>query len=225
MLFTLCGRVNSVNTAGMMEEMANRPYHHGALETALVDAAVLAVEEGGIDAIAIRDLSRSIGVSPSAAYRHFPSREHLQARVGQVGRERLGEALISARDAVATTRSAQRRAIERFEAVGRAYVEFAISNPRLFEAAFARCDALPPGPDEPDAWQVLMDGVEEMIDAGAIPPARRADAPLIAWSSVHGLSNILIASTVPPEMAEVTARRAHDRAIDHVLKGVLRSIS
>lgn len=225
MPFTLGLSVNSVNTAGMMESMTERPYHHGALDTALVDAGVTAVRKGGMEAVVLRDLARSVGVSPSAAYRHFPSKEHLDARISQVGREQLGEALITARDSVTGTRATAKRAVDQFAAIGRAYVDFALENPRLFEAAFARYDAPPPDADDPDAWRVLVNGVDQMIEAGAIPSERRLDAPLIAWSSVHGLSVILTASAVPPIHDEQADRSVHREAIDRVLAGVLRAIS
>ena len=57
--------------------MSEKPYHHGALEAALTDAALHFVQTSGIEALTLRDLARTLGVSPSAAYRHFPSRDHL----------------------------------------------------------------------------------------------------------------------------------------------------
>lgn len=202
--------------------MSDRPYHHGALEAALVDAAVAAVRAGGLGALVVRDLARSIGVSPSAAYRHFPSRDHLQARVAQVGREELARSLLAARDVVTARGSKVGRAERRLTAIGRAYVGFALDNPNLFDAAFARCDVGAPTPDDPDAWQVLVDVVDELVDAGGVPTSQRNDAPLIAWASVHGLATILTASVTPPTLDAM----AHaTRAVDAVVDGVVRAIS
>ena len=170
----------------------------------------------------MRDLARSVGVSPSAAYRHFPSRDHLQARVAQIGREELARSLLAARDAVAARGSKAARAERRLTAIGRAYVGFAVDNPFLFDAAFARCEVGAPTPDDPDAWQVLVDVVGELVDAGAVPAARRDDAPLIAWASVHGLATILTASVTPTAL-DATAHSAH--AVDAVVDAVVRAIS
>jgi AcrR family transcriptional regulator len=195
----------------------DKPYHHGALESALTDAAMEVVRTSGIGALALRDLARSIGVSPSATYRHFPSRDHLVAHVSQLSREALALAMLAALDNVPTAGGAKRRSVARFEAIGHAYVEFAVEHPTLFEAAFTPCVVEPPRDDEPEAWAVLVDAIDQMAESGAIPAARRKDAPIIAWSGVHGLANILTASIWPPEFAP-------DQEIDAVVKGISRAI-
>lgn len=197
--------------------MAARPYHHGALDTALLDAALDVVREAGIGAVALRDLARTTGVSPSAAYRHFPSRDHLIARVAQIARQMLAAELIAARTPAGQSDDARQRSIEQLEAIGTAYVTFALHHPRLFEAAFVRCDSRPDSPDDPDAWLVLVDAIDCMIDAGAVPEPRRADAPLIAWAGVHGLAQILTASIWPEGVSA-------DHHIDAVVKGLTRAL-
>ena len=167
--------------------MSEKPYHHGDLEAALTNAALDFVQTSGIGALTLRDLARTLGVSPSAAYRHFPSRDHLVSRISQAARESLAQALLEARDAVISNGRAKRRSIERFEAIGRAYVLFATQNPSLFAAAFVLCDVSPSTEDNPSAWSVLVDSVEEMVESGAIPASRRADAPIIAWGVLIGV--------------------------------------
>ena len=198
--------------------MSEKPYHHGALEAALMDAALDFVQTSGIEALTLRDLARTLGVSPSAVYRHFPSRDHLVSRVSQAARESLADALLEARDAVISNGRAKRRSVERFEAIGRAYVVFATQHPSLFAAAFALCDVPPAAEDNPSAWSVLVDSVEEMVVSQAIPASRRADAPIIAWAGVHGLANILTASIWPKGYA-------FDNEIDAVVTGISRAIS
>lgn len=157
-----------------------------------------AVAVDGIGALSLRDIARTVGVSPSATYRHFPSRDHLVAHVSQIAREELARDLILAREQVAATGSRRRRSIRRFEAIGRAYVLFAVDAPNLFEAAFMPCDVQPATNDDPEAWAVLVEAVDEMVSTGAIPSTRRRDAPIIAWSGVHGLATILTSSIWPP---------------------------
>ena len=57
--------------------VAKRPYHHGDLRRVLVEAALQLVEEGGADAVSVREAARRAGVSPGAPFRHFPSRNAL----------------------------------------------------------------------------------------------------------------------------------------------------
>ena len=49
-------------------------YHHGDLAQALVDAGLEVTRAGGPSALTIREVTRRVGVSPNAAYRHFPDR-------------------------------------------------------------------------------------------------------------------------------------------------------
>lgn len=198
--------------------MATRPYHHGSLEAALVDAAHDVVCTNGVSSLSLRDLARHVGVSPSAMYRHFPSRDHLVSRVSQRSREALGHALITARASISSRPGSKRHATEQLEAIGQAYVQFALEHPLQFDAAFTRCDVPPERADEPDAWGVLVDAIEAMIAAGVTPPVRRHDGTMIAWSAVHGLSTILTSSIWPIGLDAT-------REIDAVVKGVVRSLS
>src|SRR5258708_34888361 len=49
---------------------APRPYHHGDLKNAMVDAAVATARRQGPDAGVIRDSARQVGASPHAADPH-----------------------------------------------------------------------------------------------------------------------------------------------------------
>ena len=195
-----------------------RPYHHGSLEQTLTDLAMEVVRQDGLDAMSLRELTRAARVSPSAAYRHFPSRDHLVARVAQRSREALGEALLAAREAVPARRDPKRRATERLRAIGFAYVRFAVENPNLFDAAFTRCDIRPETVDDPDAWSILAETIQEMIDAGAVPPGRAVDGPMIAWAGVHGLSQIMTASVWPDEVSVETMGAP-------VIEGIIRALA
>ena len=88
--------------------MPDKPYHHGSLEQAMLDAAIEVVCSTGITSLSLRELARSIGVSPSATYRHFPSREHLVMRVSQRSREALARDLIAASARIKGTNTKRR---------------------------------------------------------------------------------------------------------------------
>ena len=202
--------------------MTKATYHHGDLETALIGSAMQVVLAEGVGALALRDLARTIGVSPSATYRHFPSRDHLVAALSLRAREELARFMLTARDAVPATGPKPGRSVRRFEAIGHAYVRFALEQQRLFESAFVPTAVPPPAPEDPSAWGVLVDAVDEMASSGAIPNARRADAPLIAWSGVHGLSTILTASGLPSEPG--MHQSDTETMIDAVVSAIVRSL-
>lgn len=196
--------------------MDARPYHHGDLASALVRAGVDAARAGGPGALTLRELAKTVGVSPAAAYRHFPNLDHLVAVVAQRAREELARTMIAERDATPDDGSAE-AAWARFLGTGRGYVAFALAEPHLFETAFAPCPAPPQRPDDPAAWDVLTGALDALLAAGAITPAARAEGPLIAWSAVHGLAGIAVSGAVP------AAVRPAD-ALDAVLLGVRRAL-
>jgi AcrR family transcriptional regulator len=67
----------------------DRPYHHGSLRSALVSAGMAVVETDGPDALSLRDLARSLGVSPTAPYRHFEDRRALLIAIAAEGFKEL----------------------------------------------------------------------------------------------------------------------------------------
>ena len=61
-----------------------RPYHHGDLRRALIDAARRLLESEGPSALSLRAVAREAGVSPAAPYHHFKDKgELLDAVAGE----------------------------------------------------------------------------------------------------------------------------------------------
>ncbi len=185
---------------------------------------------GGPGVLGLRELAKSLGVSPTAAYRHFPSLDHLVAAVSQRAREQLGGEMLAAladagvvgdAEAVAgpvapDAASAASAAWLRLRAVGRAYVAFALREPGLFEIAFTPCVG-PDHPDNPSAWSILRGVFDDLHAAGAIDDRRHAEGPLIAWSAVHGLSTILVRQIQPHPVDEA-------QAIESIVDAVARAL-
>ena len=145
-----------------------RPYHHGDLRNALVVAATELAARDGPDGVVLREAARRIGVSPSAAYRHFPSREGLLAVVGSRARQSLTERMLAAMDAV-HARDPRKRAAERFRACGREYVRFALEEPGLFAVAFRPSPPELYEPDEVSPYHVLSQSLDELDRRGRWP--------------------------------------------------------
>ncbi|WP_250280207.1 TetR-like C-terminal domain-containing protein [Frankia sp. Cppng1_Ct_nod] len=86
----------------------------------------------------------------------------------------------------------------RFGVLGRAYVEFATTEPGWFRTAFAvprtmhtfaPCEGT--GASGLGPYELLGARLDELVEVGAIPPERRPEAEYSAWSAVHGLSTLL----------------------------------
>ena len=116
-----------------------RPYHHGQLREALIAASMERAEEGGPEAISIRDAARRAGVAANAAYRHFEDLNHLRAEVALRARGRLREAMQAELEARPRRRTEAARAKEQLSAVGRGYIRFALQSPNLFRCAWMDC--------------------------------------------------------------------------------------
>ncbi len=201
-------------------DSAERPYHHGNLRPALIDAAVARARVGGPDAVSLRDVAHDVGVSPSAAYRHVRDRSHLMALVSQVARQELARTMIDGQDAVQPTGDPAADAVARFEACGRGYIDFATGSPDLFRTAFLATGCPPDNADHPDPALVLATAIDGLVEAGLLDPVRRADAALIAWTAVHGMSALLVDDMISIGLGIDTdpARRA---VLDSVLRAVV----
>ena len=183
----------------MSSSVESRPYHHGRLRAALVEAGVELARPEGPEAVGLRAVTRVAGVSHNAAYRHFADRDELlravcawcMRRLALLMEQRVGELPVDP-DPVTD-------AWLRLGTLGQAYVEFATTEPGWYRTAFAvprTMDALAPDEGVGDSGLgphgLLGFRLDELVRVGAIPPERRPGAEYAAWSGVHGLASLLI---------------------------------
>lgn len=107
---------------------AQKPYHHGDLRRVLIDAALKLAEEGGPEAVSVREAARRAGVSPGAPFRHFESRNALMTAVAEEAQRRF-RAEIDAALAGAPANDP----LKCFRSFGLAYLRWAMKNPAHFE--------------------------------------------------------------------------------------------
>jgi AcrR family transcriptional regulator len=104
-------------------------YHHGDLKAALVDGAIDLIIERGVRGFSLAELSRRLGVTVAAPYRHFASRDELLAAVAVRALQTFGEALVAQSSETDPPE-------ERLAAMAAAYVRFAAEQPALFGVVF-----------------------------------------------------------------------------------------
>jgi AcrR family transcriptional regulator len=107
-----------------------RPYHHGNLPQALLQAAEAALEARGASALSLRELSREVGVSHTSPRRHFADKQALLDALAQTGFQRLDAVLAR------TLRARVRNFSVRVTNLAQAYVEFALKHPALWALMF-----------------------------------------------------------------------------------------
>src|SRR6266702_4455466 len=76
---------------------AAKPYHHGDLSRALVQAARRILENEGPAALSLRAVAREAGVSPAAPYHHFKDKGELLEAVAGEGWDLLDHAIAKAK--------------------------------------------------------------------------------------------------------------------------------
>ena len=164
-------------------------FHHGDLQVALVTAGLRHVEKHGLNSLGLRQLALVTGVSPTAVYRHFADLEHLKASVAKASREVLGKMMLESLNKVSKSKTSK-GAIDRFLAIGGAYIDFGIKKSNLYEIAFICFDSPELEPTSPSSWDLLMNSLNELNELGCLSDKNLKTAPTIAWSMVHGFAGL-----------------------------------
>jgi AcrR family transcriptional regulator len=171
-----------------------RPYHHGNLRQALLDAAVEVIRETGPLAFTLREAARRAGVSHNAPYRHFRDREELLAEVAAQGFQRLTESMVKAA-------SAGTGALERLRRCGRGYLSFALRYPEHFSVMFDRPGGALEHPAAraagQEAYETLRRFITDCMAESALPSGDIERFALVAWTSVHGVAKLAISGHLP----------------------------
>ncbi len=165
--------------------MVKDGYHHGDLRAALIQAASDSVAAQGPDALSLRELAKTLGVSPAAPYRHFSDRQALLNEIAARGFEQLS------RDYAAAAANSDPAVALR--ATGRAYLNLAFERPGLFQLMF-ESDLL--GPNSPPAllhqaaaaWQALHDAVARANSGADLSEVKLRT--ITGWSVLQGFVTI-----------------------------------
>ncbi len=187
-----------------------RPYHHGDLSRALIDAARRLLEAEGPSALSLRAVAREAGVSPAAPYHHFKDKGELLDAVAGEGWMLLDEAIVAAKAAAPSIHAAMTE-------IGVAYVTFATRNPALYRVMYDTARDKEAFPEQ------MQDGDDSpyckvrdtLIEAGA-DPTSQADlelATIAAWCAAHGLAEMSGFKQFEHLKAEVGGETAFYRAV------------
>lgn len=172
--------------------------------------AVKTIQKRGVDALTLRSVGENLGVSRTALYRHFANKEALLGAVAHEGFRKLRKELFDAWDQGGRGRAG-------FEAMGSAYVGFAVRHPSHYRVMFGGVlrsgdAALPPGDRTVDAFGVLVGALIELQSEGLVredPPEQLA---LFVWSVVHGVAMLALDGVLhTPQAAEMLSRFANER--------------
>lgn len=176
-------------TVSSMREAATaepRPYHHGDLRRALIDAARRLLEAEGPSALSLRAVAREAGVSPAAPYHHFKDKGELLEAIAQQGWEMLNATLARARAEAKTVH-------DKMLGLGVAYVLFAKHHPSLYRVMYDGSRDQEDLPDHAKADDSAYCQVRDtLVEAGADPndTVNLELATTAAWCAAHGLAEM-----------------------------------
>lgn len=171
-------------------KLKKRDYHHGDLREAAIKAGLKLLESGTVDGVGLREVARAVGVSATALYRHFASKQQLLDALAARGLEQLAAAQMA-------LRSDTDDPVTAFRDSGRAYVRFALDHPALFKLMFASAEttAYSAEPGNP-ALHLLR------RDAAGLAEAEEASRDVVAvraWALAHGLAVLMLGGQVPAD--------------------------
>src|ERR1700681_4929092 len=104
-------------------------YHHGDLRRSLLVEALRTIQAQGVEGLTLRAVGKALGVSRTALYRHFTDKSALLTAVAREGFRTLRLELVGAWGKGGRGRKG-------FEAMGEAYVRFAMAHPAHYRVMF-----------------------------------------------------------------------------------------
>ena len=179
----------------------------------IITAAQQIHRRHGIDAVSMRAVATSIGVTAPSIYRHFRDKEELLNALIEAGHAQLEDYLA---DSPAGAR--------RVGGMMRQFLRFAFDHPRLYELMFLTARrATRRFPDDFAAgksrtFEMLRAAVAEQMKSGAL----RADDPLettfTIWTHAHGLISMHTLGRFSGDDDAFTA--LYERSLERLLNGL-----
>jgi AcrR family transcriptional regulator len=215
-----------MGTVEMVHEERRRRAQQ-ALRNRILDAARELFADLGYEAVTMRRIAEKIEYSPTTIYLHFSDKAALVRELCSVDFLSLAASFRAI--------GAERDPIARIQAIGRAYVDFALAHPNQYRLMFMT--AHPPVPEEErkitkgsldeDAWAMLVSAVSDAQRAGALQSAA-GDASALAqqfFAGVHGVVALHLAKANDPWIGWAPVREATERMMEALIRGFAFSSS
>jgi AcrR family transcriptional regulator len=156
------------------------------LKHRILNAAREIFLEQGYDRTSVRMIAEKIGYSATTIYLHFQDKNEILHTLHTEGFEVLNSrmaVLLQVEDP-----------FERLKAMGKMYIDFAMSNPELYDLMFIQISPLTKLEEEHELWKegntafgALKHTVEECISKKYFPRHDAEVTAFVIWSALHGM--------------------------------------
>lgn len=165
--------------------MKEKPYHHGNLQTELLEEGLALIHEEGRGNFSLRKLAKRLGVSPAACYNHYASTQELLNEMKRYVTKKFCAVLLESAGSGKTGCAA----ID----MGVGYVNFFAHNPHYFSFIYDNADYnieltahTFKGDFEP--FCIFERVALQSMESGQISKESCLDNLVIMWAAVHGLA-------------------------------------
>jgi AcrR family transcriptional regulator len=206
---------------------STKSYHHGNLKQELIHCACRLCEENGYETLSMRSIAKESGVSQTAPYRHFDTKESLYASVAMEGFKKLS---------IATNIDISKKVTkDNLVKTGVNYINFGLNNANTYDLMFGT--AVGDFSSYPD----LLDCANATYENMKLSFSKLSDDSdeiiaykcITLWSMLHGLVGILrkvaVVDELDPEQNDGPIKSASligdnlDMHLDKVLTGIIQS--
>jgi AcrR family transcriptional regulator len=164
-------------------------YHHGDLRQAILKAACDHLQRENAESLSLRALAREIGVSQTAPYRHFDSKNALFAGIATWGFQILGGQMQA-------SLADQTSPMESFLTLGHCYLDFSREHAEkyqlFFDSSLVEFDEYP---QLQEASGVCFDHLLDVIrlgkQDGLFAEREEEEIAAIIWAGLHGMASLL----------------------------------
>jgi AcrR family transcriptional regulator len=158
-------------------------YHHGDLRLAILKAACDHLRRENAESLSLRALARGIGVSQTAPYRHFDSKNALFAGIATWGFQILGGQMKAS-------------PMESFLSLGRCYLDFSREHAEKYQLFFdSSLVEFGEYPKLQEASGVCFDHLLDVIRLGQqarlFVEREEKEIASIVWAGLHGMASLL----------------------------------
>ena len=202
----------------IMKKEKKDTYHHGDLKAEFIKIGMKILREEGINSLSLREISRRVGVSATAAYRHFNDKNHiLEVLIVEIYK-------LLANDLKKSINNITNDLYGGFGKLCWSYISFALNNPNYFKLIFRE--------QHTDNSQSILELSQEvskiwlnLVIKNQKEGVFREDDPrkihLAIWSIIQGIVILLINKQLPGiQENEEKIKNITNILLDLLFKGI-----